>query len=311
MKKAALIILILFFMSSPIFSQDWTGEGRQSGFVYDMEGNPLEGVKVKLFFTKTQSGFEVKTNAKGKWVAFGVKGGTWNADFEMQGYMPKRIAITIKDYKQKNPVLKINLEKMEGLYVSDELKEDFVNGNKLYEEGKYEEAINIFNDVIAEFPDAYVVNLSIANCHFQMEKYDEAEKFYKMVLEKDATNIDVLMGIGNCYSNRGDNEKALEWYGKIEFEKIKDQTVLFNIGTIYYNNSKYEEALKFYKRAVEIQEDFLDAIYQLGLAYLTLGNNESALSEFEDYLKYDPDSERAAQVKGFIDFLKKETPFLL
>ena len=38
--------------------------------------------------------------------------------------------------------------------------------------------------------------------------------------------------------------------------------------------------MKYYKKSVEIDEDFLDGIYQLGLAYLTLGKNAEALNEF-------------------------------
>jgi Tfp pilus assembly protein PilF len=57
---------------------------------------------------------------------------------------------------------------------------------------------------------------------------------------------------------------------------------------------------------VEIRKNFLDAIYQLGLTYLTLGNFQDAIKTFDNYLKFDQDSKRAYQVKGFIEFLKKK-----
>ncbi len=307
MKKACLFVLLIVFSSCLVYSQDWTGQGRQIGYVFNEQGNPLEGVTVKLFLLKTQSGFELTTNKEGKWVAIGVKGGTWHIDFFLSGYLPKKMSITILDYKRKNNPIRVQLEKAEGLVLSDEMKQAFIKGNNLFEEEKYEESIGVFNEILANFPGTYVINLNIGNCYFKMERYDEAEKFYSNVYEKDPKNIDALMGIGNCHVNRGDNEKALEWYNKIEFEKIQNATVLYNIGTIFYSNSKYDEALKYYRKAVEIKEDFLDACYQLGLAYLTLGNNQAALSEFEHYLKQDSESERATQVKGFIEYLKKET----
>lgn len=306
MKKTSLAVLMIFTALSLVFSQDWTGQGRQIGYVYDEQGNPLEGVKVKLKFTETQSGFETVTDAKGKWVAFGIKGGTWYVDFELSGYAPKKIWINVLDFRQKNPEIEVNMKKMEGLFITDDLKDDLLLGNALFEEEKYDEAVEVFQKIVEEFPDAYIVNMNIGNCYFQKGNYDEAEKYYMMVLEKAPENHDVLMGIGNCYSNRGDQEKALEWYNKLEFEKINDPIVLYNVGTIFYNNSKFEEALKYYKKAVGVQEDFLDGRYQLGLAYLALGNNAEALIEFENYLKYDPDSERASQVKGFIEYLKRK-----
>jgi tetratricopeptide (TPR) repeat protein len=305
MRKWRFGLLAIFFLTSLVFSQDWTGQGRQVGFVYDEEGKPLEGVKVKLFFVKTQTGFETKTDANGKWVAIGIKGGTWYVDFESAGYLTKKISIQVEDYNKPNPQVEVKLVKAKGLTVSDEVKADFLKGNKLFDEEKYEDAIAVFEGILEKFPEAYIINISIGNSYFRMEKYDEAEKSYQKVLEKDPNNALALVGMGNCYLNTGNNDKALEYYSKVEFEKIDDPTVLYNVGTILYNNSKLEESLNYYKRAVELQENFLDARYQLGLAYLALGNNQEALKEFENHLKGDPNSERASRVKGFIEYLKK------
>jgi tetratricopeptide (TPR) repeat protein len=56
---------------------------------------------------------------------------------------------------------------------------------------------------------------------------------------------------------------------------------------------------------VELKGDFQDALYQLGLVNLTLGNNQEAIDIFQEYLKYDSESARADQVRNFIEFLKK------
>ena len=305
MKKRRLGILMILLLASLSFSQDWTGQGRQIGYVYDEEGNPLEGVKVKLLFTKTQSGFETTTDKDGKWSAMGVNGGLWYIDFEMPGYEPKKISATILDYRQRNKPIEIVLKKVEGLYVTEDMREEFKRGIDLFNEEKYEESIPVFQGILDKFPDAYIVYLSIGHSYFRLENYEEALKNYLKVLEKEPDHVEALLGAGNCFMNQNNVEKALEFYNKIEFEKIKDPTVLYNVGTVFYNNSQFDEALRYYKKAVEIQEDFLDAIYQLGLAYLAQGNNQEALAEFENYLKYDTDSQRASQVKGFIDYLKK------
>ena len=304
-KKTGILLILIFLTSIIVFSQDYKGKGRVIGHVFDEEGSPLEGVKVKLFSSRAKSGFETISVASGKWTASWIRGGVWNIDFEKVGYLPKRISIKVNEYGQ-NPAIKINLKKLEGLVITEELKAVLTEGNKLFKEEKYEEAIGIFGKILEEYPDAYIINKNIGNSYFQMEKYDEAEKYYLKVLEKDPNSNDIMLLIGNCYANRSEREKALEWYSKIEFEKIDDPTVLYNIGTNFYNLSKFQEALKYYKRAVEIQDDFLDGLYQLGLAHLTLGNYQDSVSVFENYLKQDPDSGRASQVKGFIEFLKKK-----
>ena len=304
MKRISILLAFVFLSAIFIFSQDWKGKGRIMGHVFDEQGAPLEGVKVKLFYVKNQSGFEVVSEAKGEWKASWLRGGLWYIDFEKVGFETKKIQFEVNEF-QKNPEINVNLKKAEGLVLSDELKAALNEGNKLFNEGKYEEAIAAFEKILSGYPDAFIVNKNIGNSYFQMEKYDKAEEYYLKVLEKDPQNSEAMLLIGNCYTNRGDNAKALEWYNKIEFEKIKEPTVLYNIGTTFYNLSKFDEALKYYKKAVELKEDFLEALYQLGLTYLNLQNNQESLNTFEKYLKYDPNSEKASLVKGFIEFLKK------
>jgi tetratricopeptide (TPR) repeat protein len=306
MKKIGLALLVAVLLTTAyIYAQGYKGKGKVIGYVYDEAGNPLEGVKVKLFCQKGQSGFETVTDAKGKWKAFYIRGGPWNIDFEKAGYMPQKIAANINEYA-KNPDVEIRMKKVEGLVISDELKEELRRGNELFDQEKYDEAILAYEAIIEKFPDVYIIYRNIGNSYFQMEEYEQAEENYLKVLEKDPDSYEAKLSIGNTYANRGQNDKALEWYNKIDFEKINNPLVLYNIGSNFYSQSELDEALKYYRKAVAIQNDFLDAIYQLGLVYLTLGNNEESFETFNEYLKYDPDSERADQVKRFIEFLKKK-----
>ena len=305
MKKAPFLLFLILFSSLFVFSQDYKGKGRIFGYVYDEEGNPLEGVRVKLFSLRVQDGFSTVTDSTGKWVASWIRGGGWNVDFEKIGYMAKKISIQISEII-RNPTVEVNLKKMEGLSITKDIEQELVKGNKLFEEEKYEEAVKAYEKILEEFPDVYIINKNIGNCYFKQEKYEKAEEYYRKVLEKVPSESSVMLAIGNCYTNRGENEKALEWYRKIEFEKLDDPIVLYNIGTNFYNSSQFKEAFKYYKKAIEIQDDFLDALYQLGLCYLNLSQYPDAITTFENYLKYEPDSERASQVKGFLEFLKKK-----
>jgi len=306
MRKTALFFLIFFVMSSLFASaQSYRGQGRMTGVVLDQNGKPLEGVKVKLFSVKGAAGFDLTTDAKGEWKAPYIRGGAWNIDFEKAGFTPKKIAVTIEE-SFKNPGIEVRLVKFEGLIVSDELKAGLNQGNQLFADKKYDLAIAAFADLVAKNPDAYVVNKNIGNCYFELQKYDQAEEFYRKVLDKEPANAEIMLLVGNCLANRGEDGKAMEWYSKIEFDKITDPNVLFNLGTAFYRQSKFEEAMKYYKRSVELKGDFLDGIYQMGLTHISLQNNAEAVKVFEQYLKLDPDSPKAAQVRSFLDYLKKK-----
>ncbi len=307
MKKKVIIagLLAVLAASSFVAAQDWKGKGRLGGIVLDQAGAPIEGVRVKLFSLKAQEGIDVKTDKSGRWMAAWIRSGGWNLDFEKVGYMPKKLVVEISENK-KNPDVEIKLEKVEGLVLTDEIKDLLTRGNDFFDKNDYAGALAVYEELLVKYPDAYPVYLNIGNCHFAQEKYDLAEEYYLKLLEKDPKSVNALIAVGNCYANRGDAAKAQEWYGKVEFEKIEDATVLYNLGTIYYNNAKFEDALKFYRKAVEVQKDSTDALYQLGLTYLNLQKNAEAIDAFESFLKIDADSEKAAQVKGFLEYLKKK-----
>lgn len=304
MKKALIFLSIFVFSFAYLLAQDYKGRARIKGKVTDESGSPLEGVNVKLVHTALKKGFEVVTDSEGMWVASWIKGGLWNIDYEKAGYVPKKMGIKVNE-SARNRDVEIKLEKIQNLSLSSALEEMLDQANSLYEQEKFDEAITAYKAIVEEFPDVYIVNASIGNCYFENGNYDQAIAYYQKALEKDPDNSEVQMYIGNSYSNKGDSEKAKEWYNKIEFEKIQNVNVLYNLGADFYSASKFSEALKYYKRAVELKGDFLDALYQLGLTYLSLGNNQEALEIFENYLKQDPDSQRADQVKGFIEYLKK------
>lgn len=306
MRKIGYILILIFFIAASVFAQGYKGKGRVMGYVYDEAGNPLEGIKIKLFCERGQSGFETATDAKGKWRAFYIRGGPWKIEFEKDGYMPKKMKVQLNEFG-KNPNIEVNLKKIVGLVVTgNETKEELIKGNALFDEEKYEEAIQIYREIIEKMPNIYLVYQNIGNCYFKMEMYKEAEDSYLKFLEKEPDNYKTMLSIGNTYANRGRNDKALEWYNKIDFENMNDPLVLFNIGSSFYTQSKFEEAEKYYRKAVKIKNDFLDALYQLGLVYLNMTKYQDSIDVFNKYLIHDQQSERAAQVKGFLEFLKKK-----
>lgn len=306
MKKSILLLLVLvLFVHSFSLDQGYKGQGKIKGVVTDQNGNPVEGVKIKMYSQRAASGFEVTTDSDGKWRAFYIRGGPYDIELEKTGYMPKKMNLSISEYNV-NPDTDFVLEKIEGMILTEDLIKELETGNALYEQEKFEEAIDAYQAIMEKFPDAYILYRNIGNCYFRMEDYERAEEFYLKILEKEPDDHEAMLSIGNTYTNRQQNDKALEWYNKIDFENISDPMVLFNIGSNFYTQGQHQEALKYYRKAVELRPDFLDALYQLGLVNLTLGNNQEAIQIFTEYLKYDDESGRADQVRNFIEFLKKK-----
>jgi len=304
MKRLALFLILGILICGLPYAQDWKGKGRVKGLITDEQGNPVEGVRVKFFLEKAQGGKTVTTNAKGEWSVNWIRNGSWAVDIEKIGYEPKKLSVMIAEQK-RNADMEIVIKKVEGIVISEELEGKLTAGNELFDQGQYDEARAVYEAMLAEYPDAFIVHMNVGNCYFEQEKYEEAITAYGKLLENDPGHINAQLAIGNSYANAGDTDLALEWYNKIPFEEIDDPDVLYNIGTNYYNLAKFQDALRYYQRSIEVKEDFLDGLYQLGLTNLNLQKNTEAIQAFEKYLTFDDESERATQVRGFIEYLKK------
>ncbi len=306
MKNVNLSIVLLVtavILLSPSLHGQYEGKARMQGIVTDMGGDPLQGVKVTLYSLKASAGFDTKTDKKGMWKAMWIRGGKWNIDFEKSGYGPKKITTFLtEDSKLVN--LETKMEKIQGAVLKKELMKDFDKGNTLFSEGKIDKALEIYLKIIEDFPDAYSIYRNVGNCYFEKQEYEKAIAAYKNVLEKEPENTDLLIAVGNSYSNMRQNDKALEFYKKIEVSKIDDPVVLYNIGAFNYNAGNIDGAIDFFKRSVEVKDDFIDGWYQLGMTNMSAGKNDAAVTAFETYLKHDPDSEKAGQVREILQALK-------
>jgi tetratricopeptide (TPR) repeat protein len=291
-------------MSIFVNAQAYKGKGKVKGVIKDEENNPIPNVSIKLYHVKSASSFDTTSDEQGYWYAYWIRGGLWYIDFNKEGYLPKRISVTLAE-TSTNPDIEIVMKKIKGKIIPKEVIEKLDKGNQLYDAKKYDEAIAEYQKILELYPDIYLINENIANCYFNKGDYQKAIEFYQKVLDKEPENANALLGIGNSYSQT-DPSKAIEYYNKIDLEEIQDPVVLYNMATFYYNEKDYQKALQLYEASVKIKADFTDSLYQIGVTYIALGDYPKALQAFETFLQYDSTSEKAAQVKDFINFLKSE-----
>jgi len=307
MKKIVILLISVLLVAGLTFSQAYKGKGRVKGVVKDETGQALPQVAVKLLHVNSDSGFEVLTDEKGEWVASWLRNGLWNVDFQKEGYLPRRISLNISELR-KNPDVEIALKKARAPLVPKELLDKLDEGNKLFDEGRYDEAISSFENILASRPEFYQININIGNAYMKKEDYKQALASFQKVLEKDPQNVEALISSGNCYIELKENETAIALFKQIDKNDITDATTLYNIGTIFYNNDEVDMAIQYYEQSVVVQNDFVESYYQLGLAYLGRNDKENSLKNFQKYLEIDSTSEKAEQVKKFIEFLQKNKP---
>lgn len=83
--------------------------------------------------------------------------------------------------------------------------EGLKQGNALYSEGKYTEALPYFESFLEKNPTQFKMGINLGNCYMQLKKYEQAIKTFKMVVEGFKKETPNLKG----------NEKAATIYASI------------------------------------------------------------------------------------------------
>jgi tetratricopeptide (TPR) repeat protein len=317
MAKVVLSIAALVVAAAgPAFSQAGHGKGRLGGTVVDPDGNPVAGVNVTLRFAENSNlVFESKTGKKGDWSFIGLGTGNWFLGVTAPGFEPYEKMVNVSQLSV-NPKVKVVLTKAakgSGI-LSDEKSVEFLEqGNQLYKDGQYDEAIAAYEKFLEANPGLYQIQVSIADCYREKGEFDKAIALYNEVLSQSAADATLgtemaakaLSGIGNCYLKQGRLEEAQGYFQKSIEASPKDEVLAYNVGEIFFSNQGLDQAIRYFEMAAQIKPDWPDPYLKLGYVYLNKADNAKAAESFEKFLALEPEGERAAQAKNILAFIKK------
>ncbi len=160
------------------------------------------------------------------------------------------------------------------------------HGDRLYEQGKYQEALDTYKSMLMDFPtsDLHIdAQLRIADTYGKMDKY---EKQMDVLLQLLKENI-IPDRVPEIYCQIG------EFY---------ERAAKFNPGMVSSDTSDYNTALGYYKKAINYtdSEDQLSkskAQYRSALVNAKLGNYQKAVDGYNLVISNYPDSPYAVLAK--------------
>ncbi|MFW6128924.1 MAG: tetratricopeptide repeat protein [Candidatus Aminicenantaceae bacterium] len=306
------IFLFHFIFTGSAEAQAGRGVGRLSGVVLDENGNPLESIKVVLKFLENKEiTRETLTDEHGEWAFLGLGTGGWRVIASSEGYIPAYEDVYVQQL-QKNPKVELVLKKSKQVKVKKEL--DIIEkADNLYEEEKYDEAIQLLEQYLQKYPEVYQIHFIIGDCYREKGNFDRAIEEYNKIIDRskeegqeigDEIAAKALSSIGECYLRKDDFETAQNYFEQSVDAYPDNEIVAYNVGEIYFSNLKTEEAIDYFQLASQIKPSWSDPYYKLGYVYLNKGDFKKALESFELFLKYESNTKRAAEVQNIIEYLK-------
>lgn len=323
---AMALVLILGVFTSSVFAQG-LGKGRLKGTLSDENDNPVAGVTITMVYAGTfdpQTGqfkpsvsqsktiATTKTKKKGDFLFMNLATGAYDVTVDVQGY--KTINRRVSVYQgMRNPPLILKLRKTEEVLVTEKLSNDaslVEQGNALFAEGKYEEAMDAFKQFHEKTPEFFEIYINVGNCLVKLEKYDEAIAEYNKYLEKadegkPEMKAKAFASIGEIYIKKGDMATAQGYFKKSVDLNPKDEILAYNVGEIFFSNEKNEEAVKYFTIASQIKPQWGLPHLKLGYVYLNLGDMKKAVEHFSKFVELDPENSEVPAINDLIKSLKE------
>jgi tetratricopeptide (TPR) repeat protein len=314
MKNKLLVTLIVaLFLAVSLGAQAGQGRGRLNGTVLDQTGKPIANASITLEFQNAGKKFETTTDAKGKWALIGLGTGRANIIAVADGFLPNTVQVSVSQLNRNPPidlVLAIDLEKKARLK-DDAAVGQLEQGNNLFNERKYQEALAVFNQFAVDNPTIYHIYLNIGDCYREMQDFKTAIQQYEGAIEKAKLASDTLIqakgmaSIGEVYLRQNDFKSSQEYFKKSLELNPKDEVLAYNVAEIYFNNQKVDDAIAYYILATQIKPDWGTPFQKLGYAYLNKADYDKAIESFNQFLKVEPNSDQAPVVQAVVDSLKQ------
>lgn len=299
-------------------AQAWSGRGRLSGTVEDLEGAPVEGASVQVTLDGAGPEDAVTTNRRGRWARAGLRSGEWIVLVSKPGFVPTEHSVTVNEYATgaDRPVLKTELEPAEAgadgvAALPDDAaaqaaRELLEQGNQLIAIEDFEGAIEVFSEALPSLPDGAKASVLviIAQNQARLERDDEAIANLEKALALAPRNADALRLISRRLTVLGRSEEAQEYLARLPEDQRADPEILLREGVDLYNQNDFEGAVEKLTATIEGAPEWADAYYYRGLARMAASQNEAAAQDFRKLIELAPDGPRADEAKQFAEYLE-------
>ena len=179
-------------------------------------------------------------------------------------------------------------------------------GLAYFRKEKFEIAEKKYQKALALKPDYSDARNNLGVTCLEMKRWDEAIYQFKLVTEdifyqnQAAAHVNLAL----AYMGKGDFRQSLTILRSLVGSYPRDPRVRLHLGKVYFALDKLELAIVEYKKALELYADYVNAHYQLALAYMKLKDNRGAAAAFKEVLRIAPDSEIGQLSREYLDLLK-------
>lgn len=158
----------------------------------------------------------------------------------------------------------------------------------LYNEGRYDEALELLREGLALYPSAVELHVGVGYARLARDEIAWARRAFEEALTLDAEHEDALAGMGEVLLKLGRVDEAMRAFDTTVALGYDDDTdLMLQIGRALFREGYIEGALAYFERAVANTPDHAEAVACVGYAQHRLGRDADAITTLRRALALD------------------------
>ena len=173
-----------------------------------------------------------------------------------------------------------------------------ISGDKLYEGGDIDGAINEFERALQLDPANVNVYNSLGVCHGLKGQHEEAIQTLEKAISLDSGEILAIYNLGLVNMLADNSEEALKYFLKAEAINGDIFEVVFQTGKLYLELGQADKSREFLERAAKLNPEAGTVYRCLGECYASLEMPDAAISAHRKAIKYNPNDAASISAMG-------------
>ena len=159
--------------------------------------------------------------------------------------------------------------------------------NKYAEQGRYEEAVELFEKGIKLFPQSLAMKINLGKMRNLLKEKEEQEKTrlmgkYKEERERLDKLASQFCAIGEIFDRKGQEEKAFECYHVALMHNPSKERAHLSLARLFYKGNDFSSAIRELRALLSINPFNADAHALLGRSLFYLKNYKLAIASITD-----------------------------
>ena len=165
---------------------------------------------------------------------------------------------------------------------------------------EYEKAITDYSKVIALNPNHKHAYFNLGYIYAQLQQHEKAISYYEKVIELDPNEEKIYLNLGKNYNKLKDYKTAIFYFGKMIALNPNFAETYFCRANSYSALEEHQKSVDDLTKAIMLKSDYADAYYNRADSYADLEEYEKAIADLTKAIALNPDFTEAYCNRGAI-----------